>query len=99
MDDRHADKRKLLEDCVLRGPGKSAPDLREAAARHSPDLPPELAALIEKVHRHAYQVTDEDLTDLKSRYSDDQLFEIVVAAAVGAAGQRLAAGWRALEDA
>jgi alkylhydroperoxidase family enzyme len=99
MDDRHAAKRQRIEDLVLRGPGKSDPALRQLAADRSAELPRELAALIDKVHRHAYKVTDEDMADLKSRYNDDQLFEIVVSAALGAARERLAAGWRALEEA
>jgi alkylhydroperoxidase family enzyme len=103
MIDRHAEKRRRVEDTVLRGPGKSDPALRQAAADSAhgpaPELPPELAALVDKVHRHAYQVTDQDLADLKTRYSDDQLFEIVVSAAVGAARARFEAGLRALEQA
>lgn len=84
---------------MLHGPGKTEATLRQAAATRSKELPAELAALVDKVHQHAYQVTDEDIAALKSRYSDDQLFEIVVSAALGAARARLLAGWRALEDA
>ena len=38
-------------------------------------------------------------THLRGRYSEDQLFEVVVSAAFGAAEARLRAGLRALEDA
>jgi alkylhydroperoxidase family enzyme len=55
-----------------------------------------LRALVEKVHRHAYKITDEEIAALKQNYSDDQLFELIVAAAVGAAGQRLDAALSAL---
>jgi hypothetical protein len=44
-------------------------------------------------------VTDADLDALRDRYNEDQLFEIIVAAAVGAAAERRAAAWRALEQA
>jgi len=47
----------------------------------------------------SYTVTDEDVNALRSRYSEDQLFEIVVSAAFGAARERLAAARRALEEA
>ena len=62
-------------------------------------MPGDLRALVEKIERHAYKVTDDDLAALKSRYSDDQLFEIVVAASLGSALERLRAGLRALEEA
>lgn len=55
--------------------------------------------LVEKVRSRAYTVTDQDLDALRSRYTEDQLFEIIVAAAFGAAQERLAAARRALEEA
>ena len=94
MGDPHAKKRLEVEQLVLRGPGHTEPSLRQALERGQ--APPELAALVEKVRRHAYKVTDEDLAALKATWSDDQIFEIVVAAALGAAGDRLRAGLAAL---
>jgi hypothetical protein len=44
-------------------------------------------------------VTDQDLDALRDRYSEDQLFEIIVAAAFGAAHDKVAAAQRALEEA
>jgi alkylhydroperoxidase/carboxymuconolactone decarboxylase family protein YurZ len=44
-------------------------------------------------------VTDQDLDALRNRYTQDQLFEIIVAAAFGAANDQIAAVHRALEDA
>ena len=68
-----------------------------AVARGTP--PPELARLVDKIRAHAYKVTGQDLDALRDRFSEDQLFEIVVAAAFGAAEARLQAGRRALEQA
>ena len=62
-------------------------------------MPSELQPLVAKIHAHAYKVTDDDITRLKSAYDDDRLFEIVVSAALGASRRRLDAGLRALEDA
>jgi alkylhydroperoxidase family enzyme len=62
-------------------------------------VPPDLQALVEKIHRHAYKVTDEDIAGLQTTYGDDQLFEIIVSAAVGASRARLAAGLQALNEA
>lgn len=82
---------------VLKGPGMTSVELRQALARGEP--PEDLRGLVEKIRRHAYKVTDEDIAALRGRYSEDHVFEIVVATIVGAADERLRAGLRALEDA
>jgi hypothetical protein len=97
MNDRFASLRTATASALLRAPGATPPELRQAVAQGTP--PPELAALVERIRAHAYKVTDGDVDGLKGRYTEDQLFEIVVAAAFGAAEARLAAGLRALEDA
>jgi hypothetical protein len=96
--DPHAILRERVIESVLRGPGESDPQLRAAAAAGS-GAPPELQQLIDKIHRHAYKVTDDDIARLQEKYTDDQLFEIVVSAAVGASRLRLSAGLEALEEA
>jgi len=73
------------------------PRLRGAAATDSATLPAELRDLVGKIHRHAYKITDADVQALRARYSDDQLFELIVSASVGAAQERLQAGLRAVE--
>src|SRR5439155_17598388 len=60
-------------------------------------IPAALAAYVDKVARHAYQVTDEDLGALqRAGTSDDALFEVTVSAALGAALGRLERGLAAL---
>jgi hypothetical protein len=98
MADLHLALWRAVEESLLRGKADTTASLREAAARRG-ELPPELAGLIEKIHRHAYRVTDEDLATLRAKYGEDELFEIIVAAAFGAADARLRAGLRVLEDA
>lgn len=103
---------RLLEELVegvLRGPGESAPALRQdveaiAASWGGADkvetrtLPEPLAAYIEKVSRHAYRVTDEDLAALKAAgYGEDAIFELTVAAAVGAGRARVERGLAVLD--
>jgi len=92
--DRHRAHVDALVKDVLEQPGTVAPELRRAAkGNRAADLPPELVAYVDKVERHAYKVTDEDVAALKEAgYSEDQLFEITIAAAVGAAMRRLEAG-------
>ena len=61
------------------------------------DIAPDLAAYVDKVARHAYKVTDEDLGTLqRAGHSDDALFEVTVSAALGAALGRLERGLAAL---
>lgn len=97
MNDRFRELKEATAAALLRGAGASPAELRQACARG--EAPDELRALVEKIDRHAYKVTDEDLAALRARYSEDQLFEIIVAAAFGAADRRLGAGLRALEEA
>jgi hypothetical protein len=96
--DPHAALRDQVLRSVLEGPGESEAAIRRAAAAGTGVLD-DLRVLVEKIHRHAYRVTDEEVAALQAKYGDDQLFEIVVSAAVGASRQRLDAGLRALEEA
>jgi alkylhydroperoxidase family enzyme len=109
---RHGPELESLVASVTRGPGQTPADLRRVAADRAAavavgtkdpapsSLPDDLAALIDKAARHAYTITDADLATLKrSGYSDDQLFEIVIAVAVGAAVGRLDIGLQALRGA
>ena len=98
IDDPHAPLRQQVLRAVLDGPGETDPSLRYAAAEGA-GVPEELRVLVEKIHRHAYRVTDEDIEALQARYGDDRLFEVIVSAAVGASRNRLLAGLRALEEA
>ena len=66
--------------------------LREAAQPDRP-APPEFAGYLEKVRTGAYRVTDRDVEELKAAgFSDDEIFEQTVSAAVAAGLERLDAG-------
>ena len=70
--------------------------LREAAYPNR-QAPPAFAAYLDKVRRHAYRTTDEDVAALKDAgYSEDEIFEHTVSAAVAAGLERLDAGLRVL---
>jgi alkylhydroperoxidase family enzyme len=91
-----------LRAAVFESPGRVDPALRIAVAERAdaqaePRVPEPLRAYVDKVHRCAYKVTDEDLEALEhAGYSQDQLFEITVSAAVGAGLSRLERGLAAL---
>jgi alkylhydroperoxidase family enzyme len=95
--------RKRLVDAVRTAPGDTPEALRRAVleqAQETPGARGNLSALthyVDTVARHAYKVTDEDVAALqRAGQSDDSLFEITVAAAVGAALHRLDRGMAAL---
>jgi hypothetical protein len=96
--DPHARLRDRVLGRVLEGPGESEATVRKAAADGS-GVPGDLQPLVDKIHRHAYRVTDDDVARLRERYGDDRMFEIVVSAALGASRRRLLAGLEALEEA
>lgn len=98
MSDRHQAGRRLLEEAVLHATADLDPSVREAVAELL-EVPEVLRALVEKVQHQAYRVTDEDFAPLRARYSEDELFEVVVAAALGAGLTRVRAGMKALEEA
>jgi len=64
------------------------------------EVPENLAGFLEKIANRPWSVGDEDISFLRAAgYSEDQLFELIVAAATGAGVRRLDAGLRALEEA
>jgi hypothetical protein len=70
--------------------------LRSAAQPGGP-VSPAFGVYLDKVRRHAYQVTDRDVEALKAAgHSEDEIFEHTVAAAVAAGLERLDAGLRTL---
>ena len=96
--DPHASLRDRVLNGVLYGPGESDAAIRQAAAEGR-GVPADLQALVDKIHSHAYKVTDQDIAQLQAKYGDDRLFEIVVSAALGASRERLLAGLNALNEA
>jgi alkylhydroperoxidase family enzyme len=88
---------QATHDAVFDGPGVADPAIRRAVAIGRP--PAALEDLVRKIREHAYRVTDADIDALRSQYTEDQLFELIVASAMGAAEHRLARALAVLEDA
>ena len=94
---RHAEAFAELRARVVDGPGVVDSSIR-AAAFAGTGLPDDISAYVDKVVHHAYKVTDADVDGLKAAgYSEDAVFEITVAAAVGAGVRRYEAGVNAME--
>jgi len=93
--DRHAALIAGLRRAVFDSPGASSRAVRAAAAS-ADGLPPPLGAYIAKVSDAAYRITDTDVAALTAAgCTEEEIFEVTVAAAVGAALRRLDAGMRA----
>jgi uncharacterized peroxidase-related enzyme len=85
-----------LRQSVLESPGKTDPAIRQSAATGE-SLPEPWKSYAAMVRAASYQVTDADVDRLKAAgHSEDEIFEITVAAAVGIALRSLDAGMRAL---
>ena len=101
--------KKVLE--MLLSDAGSHPDLRRAAASRASALgggsiaaggalPAAAAAWVEKVARHAWKITDEDVAELRAAgFDEDAIFELTIAAATGAGLARYEAAARAIEAA
>ena len=73
---------------VLDGAGKAPNDLRRAAFDDA-GLGEPTRTLIDKVAHHAYRVTDEDVDAVRAAgLSEDQIFELLVCAAIGQASRQ-----------
>lgn len=91
--------RKTLLRRVLEGDGKASPLERRSAFNNS-DLSEPLRQLVDKVAVDATAVGDDDFNQARqSGASEDQIFEIVVCAAIGQASRQYDAAIAALEAA
>jgi alkylhydroperoxidase family enzyme len=99
---RHTDAIDAVGRAILETPGDADLELRRAvsafaAGDESQEIPAELRPYVEKVARTAYKVTDGDVDRLREAgYSEDAIFELTLAAALGAARARFDAGLRAM---
>lgn len=98
-EDRKRVAHRALVDRVLNGAGRAAAEERARAFRND-GLPPPVDALIGKVAGTPVQVTEADFAAAKAAgYTEDQLFELVVCAAVGQSTRLYDAGLAALAEA
>jgi hypothetical protein len=91
--------RKAFAARILEGDGKESHGQRRAAFANA-GLAEPLNTLIGKVAKHAYKITDEEIAAVRaSGLSEDQIFELVVCAAVGQAARQCDAALTALAEA
>jgi alkylhydroperoxidase family enzyme len=95
MTDIEASRRALV-DRILEGPASADARVRRAAFDGSTVGEP-LRAVLDKVRERAREVGDEDVAQVRaSGMSEDEIFEVVVCAAVGRATRRHEAALSAL---
>ena len=91
--------RAAVIDRVLTGEGETTAGERRTAFENE-GVPAPARALLDKVTRHPYRVTDEDVAAVKAAgFSEDQVFELVIAAALGQASRQCEAALAALDAA
>ncbi len=91
---------ETLTGITLDGPGVVSSGLRNEVAAYATapkpgnkEIPPVLITYLTKVAMHSYRVTDADIAQLKAAgFSEDELYELTVCAALGAGLARLNSG-------
>jgi hypothetical protein len=98
-EDRKRSIHQALVNRILHGPGRAPADQR-ARAFDNAGLPEPLRPLLDKTATRSRQVTDADFaTAMEAGFTDDQLFELVICAAVGESTRQYEAGLAALAEA
>jgi alkylhydroperoxidase family enzyme len=87
--DPYAKTMERLRCAVLSGPGSLPPTVRQAISEGA-KLSGALGAFVQKIAEGASTLTNDDIAELhRARYTDDQIFEATVSAALGAGLFRL----------
>lgn len=99
IESRYPRLHKKLRYAVLDAPVTEGAALRRAAYC-AEGLPEPLSGYVEKLRRHAHRVQDDDIERVRQAgYSEVQIFEVTIAAALGAGDERLRVGLSALNEA
>jgi hypothetical protein len=97
-DEKYAGHRALV-DHLLNAQGRASQE-RRARAFEGAGLPTPLGTLVSKVAARPAQITDADIAAAKAACSsEDELFELVICAAVGQSTRLYEAGLAALAEA
>ncbi len=96
MSTRYAALVAAVRAAVFESAGAADPAVREAAGAGG-ELPEPWPSYVAKVREASYRITDDDIAALRAAGCiEEQIFEVTVAAATGAALHRLEAGLRAM---
>jgi hypothetical protein len=99
VDDKKRTAHKAVATRILEGDGRSSHAQRRAAFDNA-ELAEPLGTLIDKVAKRAHTITDDDIAAVTAAgLSEDQIFELVVCAAVGQATRQYNSALTALAEA
>ncbi len=99
MDDAARQLQGRVIERALRGPGKATAAARRDAFENK-SLDDRSRALVQKVARHAWKITDADIASARAAgLTEDEIFELTVCAALGQATRQLNAALLALDAA
>ena len=98
--ERHREAFEALQAAILDADHALTSAATRRAAADRGDVPEPFAAYVDTIHDHAYQVSDRAVSGLRAAGAgEDEVFEVTVSAAFGAARARLEAGLAAVRDA
>src|SRR5262249_22274130 len=94
------EKRRALVARILEGDGRTSPAQRRAAFGDAAELPEPAQTLVRKVAQEPRAVRDADFAAAAAAgFSEDQLFELAVCAAIGQASRQYESALAALDRA
>ena len=108
LQELYSSKLQQVVKALLTTSAVTAPELRQTteayaaklggAGREPAEVPADLEAYLTKVALYAYKTTDDDFDRLtEAGYSEDEIFELTLCAALGAGLARLERGLTALK--
>jgi hypothetical protein len=97
------DKKRMAHNIlitrILEGDGR-ATSVQRRAAFDNDRLDEPMRTLVNKIANYAYRVTDEDIISVKAfGFSEDQIFELVICAALGQSTRQYESALAALDAA
>ena len=99
MNETAREYREAVVARVLKGPGVSSHAARQAAFDNR-GVDARASALVDKIARRAWTVTDHDVAAVRNAgVREDEIFELAVAAALGQATRQLSSALEALDEA
>jgi len=96
MGDTRGFRAAVIETTTI-GPGRSSTDARRAAFA-ADGVPDAARALLARVVADSHAVTDDDVRTAAAALGEDEVFELVACAALGAANRQLDAALAALAE-
>jgi hypothetical protein len=83
--DRNRSRRVALQQRIFEQNAVTSVLLRQQIGMLDPNLPADIRPFVDQVQGAAYRISDQQVATLRQTRSDDEIFEVTIAAAVGKA--------------